>query len=308
MTSGPQRIPKSTPPNFGPESAAPLPRIASINEATLDSCENCGHLPLSPFCVPEQTLLWKCPECGLYQKGMPAGDLSYEETYHDSYMSQRKRKLRTAAVRINHLAPMLYRNHPFTLDVGCSIGATVEAATGRGWQAFGVDVSQSAINWCRDQGLNCQHFDGARLPYPSTMFDMITAWHVLEHVRDVRAALLEWTRVLRPGGILAIEVPNANCLKARMLGPRYRKFWPAAHYYAFTSQSLISLLESTGLQVVSPPLVASMNRLPIAMLAYGAARRVGIGITRLAGLSKSIQVIGRKPLATAEFPRLARVA
>jgi SAM-dependent methyltransferase len=284
-----------------------LPRLLTLNDAALDSCENCGDLPLQPFCVPEQTLLWRCPSCGLYQKGMPATELSYEADYHVSYAKERRRKLRTAAVRLNQLAPLLRRSHPFVLDVGCSVGAIVEAAGNRGWQAFGVDVSETAVHACREMSLACQAYDGVKLPFPSTFFDLVTAWHVLEHVRDVRATLFEWARVVRPGGVLVVEVPDAECLKARILGPKYRKFWPAAHLYGFTRRSLRGLMESVGLEVISPPLWGALGRLPLRTLAYGGVRRVTLGMARMVGASKSLMLIGKKPVPAADFPRLARI-
>lgn len=283
-----------------------LPRLMTLNDAALDSCENCGELPLRPFCVPEQTLLWHCPSCGLYQKGMPAVELNYESGYHDAYLRARNRKLLTAAVRLNHLAPLLQRPHPLVLDIGCSVGSVVQAADRRGWQAFGVDVSETAVSACREMGLSCQVFDGVHLPFPSTLFDLVTAWHVLEHVRDVRATLHEWARVVRPGGVLVIEVPNTECLKARMLGPRYRKFWPAAHLYGFTNRSLKGLLEAVGLEVVPAPLCGTLNRLTLPLLAYGGFRRMALGLAQAIGARKSIMLVGRKPLHFSGFPRLAR--
>ena len=237
---------------------------------------------------------------------MPAAELSYEENYHASYLHERRRKLRTAAVRLNQLAPLLHRSHPFVLDVGCSVGAIVEAAGNRGWQAFGVDVSETAVRACREMSLACQSYDGIKLPFPSTFFDLVTAWHVLEHVRDVRASLLEWARVVRPGGVLVIEVPDAECLKARLLGPKYRKFWPAAHLYGFTRRSLRGLMESVGLEVISPPLCGALGRLPFRMLAYGGVRRAALGMARMVGASKSVMLIGRKPNSAADYLRLAR--
>lgn len=286
-----------------------LPRLR-LHGAELDTCENCGSAPLTAFCVPRQTVLWRCPACGLYQKGMPTGEPCYEDHYHDKYQSARKRKLRTATARLNHLAPLLISRAPRVLDIGCSVGATVEAATLRGWQAFGVDVSQDAVAWCLEQGLNCRHFDGVALPFPSTFFDLVTGWHVLEHVRDARGTLSEWSRVLRPGGILAVETPNANCWKARWLGPRYRKFWPAEHYYAFTPGSLNSLIESSGMHAVSAPWMGGFRRMSMSQndLLYGALRRVCLGVSRATGFSKSVQVIARKPADLTSIPRLARAA
>ncbi len=171
----------------------------------------------------------------------------------------------------------------------------MEAAQSMGWKAFGVDVSREAITYCRDRGLSCDRYDGFELPFPSGFFDVITAWHVIEHVPSVRTALTEWYRVLRPGGVLAVETPAADCWKARLLGPRYRKFWPAEHTYTFTRRTLEPFLFDAGFDLAATPVLGFGDRHHPALMIYSILRRMYQGSTRITGFSKSFTIYCRKP-------------
>lgn len=93
------------------------------------------------------------------------------------------------------------------LDVGCGTGynLTVLARYGR---ARGLDMSAEALDFCRRRGVNdVQLHDADELPFPEASFDLVTAFDVIEHITDDRAALREFRRVLRPGGLLLIYTP-----------------------------------------------------------------------------------------------------
>lgn len=259
-------------------------------------CENCGQVGLEYFIKYEQkqhTLL-RCPKCDLYQKGkLPPLDL-YEDEYHGEYAQRVKLKTVTAKVRLGAIKPELKNIQPRTLDIGCSVGATVRAAEQFGWKASGVDVSQSAIDLCRQDGLDCYKVDGVRLPFESETFDLVTHWHVIEHVENVAEALHEWRRVLKPGGLMVMETPNSRFLKARLLGPRYEKFWPAEHLYTFNRKNLSSILEQSGFKVINSRLTGGWNALPLHLNAYALCYRSYRQLCRQLGLCKSIEISCRK--------------
>jgi SAM-dependent methyltransferase len=210
--------------------------------------------------------MWHCPQCGLYQKGRLAAAQEYDGDYCAAYgwssPCKSRRKLRTATARVGRIARLLESESPRSLDVGCSLGYFVEAACRLGWDAYGVDVSGDAVRFCRHRGLRCQIVAGAYLPYPDGYFDVLTAWHVIEHVRDVAQTLDEWARVLRPGGVLVLETPDSDCLKLKLRGGSYARFWALGHTYTFNRQNLIPFVEAAGLTVASAPFFAHPGCLP----------------------------------------------
>lgn len=94
------------------------------------------------------------------------------------------------------------------LDVGCGTGANLIMLSKHG-DAEGVDVSEDALAFCRERGLDKVRLGaGEELPYEDGTFDLVTAFDVVEHMDDDLAGLSEMHRVLRPGGRVLLFVPT----------------------------------------------------------------------------------------------------
>jgi len=97
---------------------------------------------------------------------------------------------------------------PRILDVGCGTGANLLMLSKFG-DAEGVDVSEDALAFCRERGLENVKLGAAeQLPYEDGTFDLVTALDVVEHLDDDLAGLREMRRVLRPGGRVLLFVPT----------------------------------------------------------------------------------------------------
>ena len=92
------------------------------------------------------------------------------------------------------------------LDVGCGTGANLEMLSQFG-AAEGVDVSDEALDFCRQKGLTVQKGLAETLPYEDELFDLTTALDVVEHLDDDVAGLKEMHRVTKSGGYSLIFVP-----------------------------------------------------------------------------------------------------
>jgi ubiquinone/menaquinone biosynthesis C-methylase UbiE len=272
-------------------------------------CENCGAQPLEKY-VTIQSVMWHCPHCDLYQKNHVFKADQYDLDYQTSrgYVNGRRRKLRTAAVRLSRIAGLLDTAQPKLLDIGCSLGYTVEAGSRLGWDAHGVDINDEMVDLCQKRGLNCRRVSEDGLPYPDDCFDAVTAWHVIEHVPDVLETLREWSRVLKPGGILAMETPDSSCWKLKWRGPNYRNFWVADHVYTFNQENLTPFVESAGLEVVPPPLFGKLSRLSPGLAAYCVGYRAFTGVQKGLGLSKVFQLFCRRKGAVEQAVTPARAA
>jgi SAM-dependent methyltransferase len=92
------------------------------------------------------------------------------------------------------------------LDVGCGTGANLEMLSQFG-EAEGVDVSDDALEFCREKGLKVEKGLAEKLPFEDETFDMTTALDVIEHLDDDVAGLKEMFRVTKRGGYSLIFVP-----------------------------------------------------------------------------------------------------
>jgi SAM-dependent methyltransferase len=94
------------------------------------------------------------------------------------------------------------------LDVGCGTGQVVHALAKAGFQAHGIDVSETNIAHARGHPGQFHLYDGRALPFPGHAVDAVGAFNVLEHVEDPVTLLDEMKRILRPGGRIVISSPN----------------------------------------------------------------------------------------------------
>lgn len=94
------------------------------------------------------------------------------------------------------------------LDIGCGVGQVVRRLTQAGCDAVGVEVSETSVARARAAGLNCQCYDGRKLPFPDGHFSGVGALNVLEHVEEPEAFLAECVRVAAPGGRVVVSSPN----------------------------------------------------------------------------------------------------
>ena len=112
-----------------------------------------------------------------------------------------------------------YGNHsarrPMILDIGCGPGSTLKEL-GEFGHAYGLDVSEAALKYCSERGLNTVCLAGAsHLPYREDLFDLVISVDVLEHVEDDVAGIREMYRVTKPGGLIVFTIPAFQLLWSR---------------------------------------------------------------------------------------------
>lgn len=138
------------------------------------------------------------------------------------------------------------RNNARALDVGCGVGYYVRALRDLGWRAWGVERSPDRAARANIIGRGTLVADAHDLPFSAATFDALFLWHVLEHLSAPLEGVREARRLLVPGGILLIEVPNLRSLQARVFGPRWLHLAWDVHYWHFTARHLYLLLEKAG--------------------------------------------------------------
>jgi ubiquinone/menaquinone biosynthesis C-methylase UbiE len=152
------------------------------------------------------------------------------------------------------------------LDIGCSAGDFLIPLSKASTQAYGVDIVDFSSAWNllhQQYGIHFQklNLDQAPLPFQDESFDIITMLMVLEHVFDVHHAIQEVIRVLRPGGLTIIQVPNIGYIRHRLDLLRgklpctsnvdkrdNRTEWDGQHLHYFTHTTLNELLKQYHLE------------------------------------------------------------
>ncbi len=133
------------------------------------------------------------------------------------------------------------------LDIGAGVGDFLLTAKNDGWQIVGTEPSSKAKAIAQQKGVS---FVDDLKEIDNQSLDVITMWHVLEHVPDLEEQIAELKRMIKPDGTLIIAVPNFKSFDANY----YKEFWAAydvpIHLWHFSKTAIQQLFAKHQLQLV----------------------------------------------------------
>lgn len=199
----------------------------------------------------------------LYQKikrGYLAGEYGYQTSPKSTlfevlgkllYLFPVRRSDVDDDIRCLHAVP-----HGLLLDIGCGSGDWLVSMRELGWEVEGVDFDENAVKAAMLKGLrvHCGTLDAQ--DYPDECIDAITLNHVIEHVPDPVATLIECRRILKKDGRLILYTPNSASLGHRLFGEHWRGLEPPRHLHLFSPSSIRALLLLAGFP---EPCVSTVN-------------------------------------------------
>ncbi|MFW6257463.1 MAG: class I SAM-dependent methyltransferase, partial [Prolixibacteraceae bacterium] len=156
------------------------------------------------------------------------------------YMLKKKRKLteKTAGYKKGSL-----------LDVGSGTGYFLNEMKSHGWQVTGIEKSSEARQFAAEKFEMDLKTDEEMFQMQDSRFDVITLWHVLEHIHRLSESMEAFFRLLKPNGKLVIAVPNRSSFDAK----KYKEYWAAwdvpRHIWHFTPKCIRLLAQKHGLRV-----------------------------------------------------------
>jgi len=133
------------------------------------------------------------------------------------------------------------------LDIGAGTGEFLRQAKTKGWKVKGIEPNEEARKLAKEKGLKLV---GDSSNFKAEKFDVITMWHVFEHVYDLKNQIIELEQLLKKDGLLIIAVPNFKSFDANF----YKEFWAAydvpRHLWHFSRNSFQKLFASTSFSKV----------------------------------------------------------
>lgn len=146
------------------------------------------------------------------------------------------------AKAIEHLfASHEIANQALVLDVGCGQGVALQHFVKRGCRPVGITLNATDMEECRKQGYTVAQMDQSFLDFDDGTFDLVWARHVVEHSIFPYYTLMEFARILKPGGLLYLEVPGAETSCKHELNRN--------HYSILSHTMWCSLMERSGFTI-----------------------------------------------------------
>lgn len=201
----------------------------------------------------------------------------------------------------------LYPQKGKLLDLGCATGLFLKKAVEGGWDAEGVEFSEFAAQHARDiERLKVSHGDLIDMHFPAANFDVITMWDMIDHTESPYDIVKEAFRILKPGGILAMDTFMVDGLLFKIAECVYRvtfgmikaplkKGFPLHHSHYFSTQTFCYLLTSNGFEIIQKE--GSYLNGEVFSLGYMGKKAVSMinWLSNYVGKKMEMVVIGRKP-------------
>ncbi|MEP6927138.1 MAG: class I SAM-dependent methyltransferase [Ginsengibacter sp.] len=235
-----------------------------------DSCPCCGQknivlaLTAKDYTVSHKRFeIWECKNCTLrFTQNVPdAGEIgayyksenyiSHSDT-NEGFINRLYHRVRnrTLGQKRKMIENISRKSSGDILDVGSGTGAFLNTMKRSGWKITGLEPDEIARKKAMElYNLNLDSSEKL-FSLPAGSFDVITMWHVLEHVHELHEYIKRLKELLKPEGKLFIAVPNYTCYDEKI----YKEYWAAydvpRHLYHFSPAAMNTLLSLHGMQVI----------------------------------------------------------
>ncbi|MBQ8056003.1 MAG: class I SAM-dependent methyltransferase [Paludibacteraceae bacterium] len=237
------------------------------NKIHLDTCPVCGTGHFRPFltCTDhtvsnEQFTLHKCEVCEfIATQDFPSENEIGKYYISENYISHSDNK-KGLFNRLYHVARHRMLRHKIKLidllstrgkllDIGCGTGYFLNEAQIDGWDVVGIEKSEQARQFTHD------NFHIETLPSESLFsdlgkFDIISMWHVLEHIESFNATLTRIKELLNDKGFAIIALPNCNSTDAKFYKSNWAAYDVPRHLWHFTPNSFKQVANQNGFAII----------------------------------------------------------
>ncbi|ADB41486.1 Methyltransferase type 12 [Spirosoma linguale DSM 74] len=248
------------------------PFLYSLNSdtslETVTQCPVCGNTTFSPYLSCEDYLvsnqkfdILECQRCS-FRLTNPRPDSNSIVAYYksDQYVSHNDnggglintayRLVRNYTLRSKlNLINKLTGKPGKILDVGCGTGAFLQSCREGGWSVTGMEPDPDARAIAREK-LQADIKPNLEALAGAETFDIISLWHVLEHIPNLNESIIQLRELLREQGTLLIAVPNSDSYDAQL----FKQYWAAydvpRHLHHFTPSTIEPLFNKHGFRLV----------------------------------------------------------
>jgi 2-polyprenyl-3-methyl-5-hydroxy-6-metoxy-1,4-benzoquinol methylase len=272
--------------------------------------------------IPGTFSVYRCRTCKTGVTEISVNDAFLHQMYDEYYDTQNLIRIESHPLHRRYRRTHLQRLLPLArgtnlLDLGCGAGMFVKAASEKGFNATGVDISPASVE-CGRKLWNLDIACATVSDYTAKeenrgRFNIVTLYSVMEHIANPHETLAAVRTMLAEGGVLVIEVPDFHSIQARLFGAHWFHLDVPRHLFHYSPEGLKRLVQSAGFDVIAVRpgpaaidygIAASMMRMPesgeslvhkvIRKLIVTPFGRALVPLERLFGTGGSVEVYARK--------------
>ncbi|MFZ3122474.1 MAG: class I SAM-dependent methyltransferase [Thermodesulfovibrionales bacterium] len=219
-------------------------------DINLRNCLLCGQK--TELFFSENNNLLKCIDCGVVFDESTVLRKSYYENERAPHVDEKKIKSRerNAKQRVKLIRKMLKKESSL-IDIGCGEGLFLQEAKNYVNNVYGIEPTKAYAAYAKEN-MNLDIHQGILESFecPDNSFDIVTMFHVLEHLSSPSRALGKIYSWLKKNGYIVIEVPNIESPTAQYKGLNWELIYPEHRFY-FSPSSLQYLLKNNNFEIVS---------------------------------------------------------
>lgn len=213
------------------------------------------------FLTKEEFQIQECLNCGLlFTEPRPPKDKIGDYYKSEEYYSHQENKkgfipklyesIKAINLKNKYKIAINGKSAGKLLDIGCGVGDFIHTAEEQGWQCTGVEPSQDAKAIAKKR-IKAEILSSEDLEQiPNETFDVITMWHVLEHVDDLKWQMAQLQRLIKKGGRIVIALPNYKSYDATFYKEKWAAYDVPRHLNHFNKDTLVKIFKTNDLNLV----------------------------------------------------------
>lgn len=211
------------------------------------------------FLSKEDFQIYECLNCGLlFTEPRPGKDKIGEYYKSDEYYSHQENKVgfiprvyetvKSMNLKRKWKLATKGKSVGTVLDIGCGVGDFLHIMESQGWKTVGIEPSEEAKAIAKKR-TKAQLFSPENIEQlPDGSFDLITMWHVLEHVDDLKTEIAHLERLLKQGGRLVLALPNFKSYDAQYYKSQWAAYDVPRHLNHFCKKSITNIFKDSNLK------------------------------------------------------------
>ncbi len=225
------------------------------------------------YCISDEEFnLVKCKKCGLVYVNPRPIEEEIHSYYSDNYYLSKgsiKSKIEKFILRPYYMSLKRAHIKQFKkkgkiLDIGCGGGDFINLLPKNNWEVYGIEPNQTGFNLSSDGNNKKMNIYDKKLlscKFPDNYFDVITMWHVFEHIHKPNKELQEIKRVLKDDAIFILAVPNIKSFGFKICKEHWFHLDAPRHLYHYDSATIRKILDNNKFEVVK--IVFSLTEYPL---------------------------------------------